>query len=105
MVDRLLPEPLNKIVLDLLWECACWHALAKLRLHTETTVRLLESFTMTLGCATRRFGAACKDVDTKELPGEKAAQGRHKVALAKQGKASKVKTKEKQMTTKGRRRH
>jgi hypothetical protein len=61
----------------------------------------LKSFTTILGRATRHFGAACKDVDTKELPGEEAAQERREIALAKQGKASKVKTKEKQITTGG----
>jgi hypothetical protein len=54
-----------------------------------------------LGRATRQFGAACKDVDTKELPGEEAARRRREVALTKQGKASKVKPKEKQTTTGG----
>ena len=40
---------MNKVILDLFWELASWHALAKLRLHTETTFDILDAFTFTLG--------------------------------------------------------
>ncbi|KAK0183719.1 hypothetical protein F5146DRAFT_1106407 [Armillaria mellea] len=33
--DRLLPEPFNGLVLNLLYWVAEWHALAKLQMHTE----------------------------------------------------------------------
>jgi len=36
--DGLLDPCNNVIVMDLLFELATWHALAKLRLHTESTV-------------------------------------------------------------------
>ena len=79
---------LNELILDLFWELSCWHALAKLRLHTETTLSILERFTETFGAATRRFAAACDDIDTRELPNEEAARGRREVNLAAKGKKS-----------------
>jgi hypothetical protein len=36
--EGLLPEPFNGMLLRLLYKAAEWHALAKLRLHTETTL-------------------------------------------------------------------
>lgn len=85
--DGLLPPKDNKIVLDLLFSLATWHALAKLRLHTETTVQLLEAETKTLGRLVRRFKkTTCAIYDTKELPKETAARGRRTAALVKKGK-------------------
>ena len=72
--------------MDLFWEMACWHGLAKLRLHSETTVQVLEAFTTTLGKATRDFAAACRDRDTRELPHEENARGRRELRLRAQGK-------------------
>jgi hypothetical protein len=62
--------------LDLLWELSLWHALAKLRLHTETTVTILEATTTNLGTAVRRFEKSCRDIDTRELPKEVVARTR-----------------------------
>lgn len=69
-------------MLDLLWELASWHALAKLRLHTETTVTILEGFTRTVGSATRRFAKLCEDINTQELKHEAAARGRREAAAS-----------------------
>ncbi|PSR76359.1 hypothetical protein PHLCEN_2v8499 [Hermanssonia centrifuga] len=82
-IDGLLPEPLNKIVLDMLWDLAVWHALAKLRLHTETTLRIFEKATTNVGTTVRRFAFTCKDIDTRELPSEEAARGRREAAQGK----------------------
>jgi len=41
--------------MDLLFELATWHGLAKLRLHTESTVQALENSTTRLGIALRKF--------------------------------------------------
>ncbi|KAI0082977.1 hypothetical protein BDY19DRAFT_872519, partial [Irpex rosettiformis] len=73
VVEGLLPEPLNTIVLDLLWACAVWHALAKLRVHTESTLNVLEVSTTSLGIAARRFAKECKRHNIQELPTEEAA--------------------------------
>jgi carbamoylphosphate synthase small subunit len=79
----LLPEH-DEIVMDLLFEMATWHSLAKLRLHTESTVTALEVSTSRLGTALRKFVlVTCEEFDTRELPSEEAQRGRRKAALAK----------------------
>ncbi|TCD63562.1 hypothetical protein EIP91_005233 [Steccherinum ochraceum] len=84
--EGLLPEPFNGILLDLLFVLSSWHAYAKLRLHTSTTVAFLEDCTTTLGQLLRHFRATvCAHYRTTELPSEEAARGRRKAALAKQG--------------------
>jgi hypothetical protein len=61
----------------LLFRLAEWHALAKLRLHTETTLNRLESVTTILGRELRRFSSVtCQSFSTEELPKEVAARGR-----------------------------
>ena len=40
--EGLLPEPFNGMLLRLLYKAAEWHVLAKLRLHTKSTLDLLE---------------------------------------------------------------
>jgi hypothetical protein len=68
--------------MNLLFELATWHALAKLRLHTESTIDSLEHSTTQLGKLLRRFvSTTCKAFDTRELPSEEAAQARRKAAL------------------------
>lgn len=80
VVEGLLSEPMNTIVLNLLWACAVWHALAKLRLHTESTLSALEVSTTILGDSARRFSKECdKDkYDIRELPAEEYARHRRK---------------------------
>lgn len=81
--EDLLPEPHNGTILDLLYTLATWHALAKLRLHTEWSVDYFEAITKLLGRKLRVFvKSTCKDYDTKELPREVAARGRRKSSLA-----------------------
>lgn len=67
----------------MLFELATWHFLAKLRLHTETTVKALEASTTRLGAALRKFeSVTCAKYATKDLPSEEAARGRRKAAMA-----------------------
>lgn len=74
----------NTIILDLLFELSTWHGLAKLRLHTESTVRSLENSTTRLGIALRKFqSTTCAEFVTHDLPSEEAARGRRKAAKAK----------------------
>ncbi|KIL54289.1 hypothetical protein M378DRAFT_19051 [Amanita muscaria Koide BX008] len=83
--DGLLPAPHDKIVKNLLFELATWHALAKLRLHTESTLRSLETSTKRLGAVLREFKkVTCAVYITKELPSEEAARGRRYAALRSQ---------------------
>lgn len=81
--EHLLPAPHNEIILDLLFEFAYWHALAKLRLHTDTTLSFLETSTKRLGRYARRFAATtCKAFRTVELPHEETARRRRTVAVS-----------------------
>ncbi|KAF7349533.1 hypothetical protein MSAN_01743700 [Mycena sanguinolenta] len=87
VVEGLLPEPFNSEILDLLFTFAEWHTLAKLKLHTETTLGLLDSVTTVLGRLLRRFKrVVCPEFATKELPSEEAARGRRQAKKAAQGK-------------------
>ncbi|EIW86099.1 hypothetical protein CONPUDRAFT_43986, partial [Coniophora puteana RWD-64-598 SS2] len=70
----------NKVVLDLLFELGKWHSLAKLRLHTDDTLKLLEQATISLGASARKFQAeVCPSYDTREIPSETSARGRRAV--------------------------
>lgn len=53
----------------------CWHAYAKLRLHTERTLDSFEQLTRDLGVLFRHFSmVTCKAFKTTELPKERAAR-------------------------------
>jgi hypothetical protein len=89
--DGLLPSPHNRIVQDLLFELATWHALAKLRLHLESTLQSLGCATTRLGRILRQFEATtCNAFVTRELPSEEAARGRHKAAAVMKEKSTKA---------------
>jgi hypothetical protein len=75
--DGLLKEPYNQQILDLLFDLAHWHGLAKLRLHTEDTLKLLDQDTVLLGAQFRDFqNVTCASFKTKELERETAARKR-----------------------------
>ncbi|TFK28668.1 hypothetical protein FA15DRAFT_583952, partial [Coprinopsis marcescibilis] len=67
---------------------ATWHALAKLRLHTSTTVKMLRTVTRVLGSRIRSFKVVCQSFTTVELPGEQAARSSKKGKFKGKGKAS-----------------
>jgi hypothetical protein len=70
-----------------LFTFAEWHTLEKLKLHTNTTLGLLDSTTTVLGRLLRRFKrVVCPEFATKELPSEEAARGRRQAKKAAQGK-------------------
>jgi hypothetical protein len=87
--------------MNLLFEMATWHFLAKLRLHTESTLTALENSTTRLGAAFRRFICiTCEAYVTKDLPSEEAARGRRQAALAqKKGTSGKEPTKKKEKSS------
>ncbi|KAH6887797.1 hypothetical protein BKA70DRAFT_1461914 [Coprinopsis sp. MPI-PUGE-AT-0042] len=69
--DLLFPEPHNTIVMKLLFLCAQWHAYAKLRLHTEVTLKVFENLTMELGDQFRMFvSETCAYITAYELDRE-----------------------------------
>ena len=80
-----MPDEDDKIVLTLLFELATFHALAKLRLHTETTILDLECSTTRLGECMRKFERdVCSKYDTKDLPSELVARTRRQQRKAAQ---------------------
>jgi hypothetical protein len=74
-VDGLLPDPVhNAMVMTLLYCLAEWHALAKLCMHTESTLECLEKSTTTIGQELRKFhDISLKDFKCVELPKETSA--------------------------------
>jgi hypothetical protein len=75
--DGLLPEPHNSTILRLLFTCAHWHGLAKLRLHTDHTLKILDGITIRIGVQFRAFNdETCSAFDTHELAREKQARER-----------------------------
>ncbi|KAF8460696.1 hypothetical protein JB92DRAFT_3137451 [Gautieria morchelliformis] len=77
IIEGLVPEPFGGIILDVLWEVCQWHGLAKLRLHTETTLARLDGATTTLGKQFHRFiGEVCYHMETFETPSEVQARQR-----------------------------
>ncbi|KAH6908719.1 hypothetical protein BKA70DRAFT_1426611 [Coprinopsis sp. MPI-PUGE-AT-0042] len=73
--DGLLPEPHNRNVTTLLFCCAEWHALAKLRMHTEETLLLLDLQTAALATNLETFMRdSCESFDTRETHKEQRAR-------------------------------
>jgi hypothetical protein len=69
--------------MKLLFTMAHWHGLAKLRLHTDRTLEVLDSLTTTLGKQLREFASkTASKYRTEELPREvnsrKQRQGKDK---------------------------
>ena len=63
--------------MDLLFSLAHWHALAKLRQHTDLSLAILESVTIQLGELLRKFQTiTCSAYDTRELDREVTARAR-----------------------------
>jgi hypothetical protein len=92
VIELLLPEPHNTLLLDLLFILCTWHASAKLRLHTSTTLRYLKEATRSLGFILRKFAKkTCSAFDTHELPREVNARTRRKAASLAKGRGLKGK--------------
>ncbi|KAJ3786451.1 hypothetical protein GGU10DRAFT_419733 [Lentinula aff. detonsa] len=81
--EGLLPDPYNKHLMTLLYRTAEWHALAKLRLHTDNTLEYLELTTHEFGKLIRQF-RDLSDVafTTFETDREVAARNRHNAEKA-----------------------
>jgi Sec-independent protein translocase protein TatA len=81
---------LEKLVQNLLYILSTWHALAKARSHTLTSVSILDDCTTTLGHLLRKFRRQTNDIETKETPKEKEARQRRQAKKAeKDAKAGK----------------
>ena len=76
--EGLLPEPHNGKVLQLLFTFGHWHGLAKLRMHTDTTLVILDDETTCLGNQLRQFQSnTCSAFTRWKLMHETKAQERH----------------------------
>ncbi|KAI0309441.1 hypothetical protein OF83DRAFT_65518 [Amylostereum chailletii] len=82
--EGLMDPPHDKIISDMLFDLVTWHAYAKLRLHTDTTLAFFREVTQDLGDSVRKFEKiVCSIYDTRELPHKTAACGRRHAALIK----------------------
>lgn len=81
--EHLMGQTYNLYMLDLLFKLCTFHFLAKLCLHTESTLHDLEVSTAQLGDEIQCFEAGiCQVYRTTGLPSETSAQGRRTAALA-----------------------
>ena len=68
-------EKYSKSITAIITVCAEWHALAKLRMHTDITLELLERTTVKLGQEFRAFLCnVCSNIQTEELAAEVQAR-------------------------------
>ena len=85
--EGLLPPKHEDIVQILIFQLAEWHALAKLRLHTDDTLALLDQALRWLGAQVRRFRrVTCAAFETKELPQESTQRQRRELAELQSGR-------------------
>ncbi|THU78625.1 hypothetical protein K435DRAFT_699732, partial [Dendrothele bispora CBS 962.96] len=97
--EGLLPE-FDKEVMDLLFDLATFHCLAKFRIHSEGSLQMLDTKTTELGKSLRIFNdKVCKAYDTKEIPKETAARGRRNAKRVNKTDSSSAKGKRKATTT------
>jgi len=77
--EGLLGEPHNTRLMKLLFRTAEWHAFAKLRMHTDSTLARFEQLTAEFGQLMRQFrDLSCSEFDTTELPREIKKRRREK---------------------------
>lgn len=85
--------------MSLLFVLAKWHSLAKLRLHTDHTLDLMDKLTTELGDQFRTFETGtCFAIKTKELPREYQARKRRE-ARRKANTAVKTGSKRRKLNT------
>ena len=86
MFIGLFPEPHSSIVYKLLFLLAHWHGLAKLWMHTDKTLEVLEQVLARLGCQLCMFtGETCPSFSTLELCCEAESHRRHQAQEGKNG--------------------
>ncbi|KAF7374197.1 GLOBIN domain-containing protein [Mycena sanguinolenta] len=77
VIDGILPDPHNDVLLDLWYILATWHAYAKLRMHTTSSVGIFSTVTTVLGAKVREFiRTVCEAYTTYELPKEATQRAR-----------------------------
>ncbi|KAK0496703.1 hypothetical protein EDD18DRAFT_1073804 [Armillaria luteobubalina] len=90
--EGILPPSDDRIVQDLLFILGTWHGFAKLRMHTDTSLKVFGGVTKEAGRLLRHFtNTVCKHFDTDETPTESAARVRREERdIAKAKKAGKM---------------
>ncbi|KAF9051319.1 hypothetical protein BJ165DRAFT_1341064, partial [Panaeolus papilionaceus] len=84
--EGLLDEPHNGRLIALLYCMAKWHSLAKMRMHTDRTISILQALSKELGTQLRQFrDTTCMEFRTMELPKEAAARARREAAASAAG--------------------
>jgi hypothetical protein len=84
--DGLFREEDNRSISELLFLLTTWHAYAKLRLHTDTTLGMFETVSKCLCQALKHFATVtCPKYATKELPREANARVTRQRAQASRG--------------------
>ncbi|KAK0437054.1 hypothetical protein EV421DRAFT_1739254 [Armillaria borealis] len=84
----------NKIVQDLLFILGAWHGLAKLCMHTDTSLKVFGGVTKEAGRLLRHFvNTVCNNFNTEETPTEAAARAKKegKTPAGRQKKRTKTK--------------
>src|ERR1700741_2407910 len=75
--EGLLPSPHNETILDLLYVLNYWHSLAKLRMHTDSTLQIFRQTTTLLADSLRYFAIeTCRHFNTFETDKEYRARNR-----------------------------
>ncbi|KAI0257901.1 hypothetical protein BC834DRAFT_838237 [Gloeopeniophorella convolvens] len=59
--EGLLDSPHNESIMSLLYTMATWHALAKMRMHIDSSLKLLDDGTTALGIRLRHFAGSTKE--------------------------------------------
>jgi hypothetical protein len=78
--EGLLPEPHNSNILHLLFVCAHWHGLAKLCMHTDQTLKILDDVMTEISAEFCTFtNNTCSAFDTHKLPHKTASHKRCKM--------------------------
>jgi hypothetical protein len=72
----LIDEPHNSAVLDVLYHLLEYHACAKLRMHTDSSLNHWDEVTVALTDALRAFQQSTSTLRTTETPRERAARAR-----------------------------
>lgn len=76
-IEGLIPSPHSETILSLLYTCSYWHSLAKLRMHTDSSLKVLDAVTELLGKQMRYFATVtCPQFKTVETDSEYAARSR-----------------------------
>ncbi|KAF8832741.1 hypothetical protein HHX47_DHR1001683 [Lentinula edodes] len=80
--EGLLPDEHNARLMKLLYRLGEWHALAKLRMHTDLTLRDLSSCTVVVGTLMREFrDKTCSQFRVVELPSEQQARSQRQAQI------------------------